>query len=53
MTSNVRAVFAQILGVPLKVGCYFNRLGEKDSSVKNGIENGFSKIECYLISTLR
>ena len=53
MTSNVRAVFAQIIGVSLKVGCYLNsylnRLGEGDFSAQDGIENGFSKIGCYLI----
>jgi|GEM_PF-5660102 len=55
MTSNVRAVFAQIIGVSLKVGCYLNsylnRLGEGDFGAQDGIENGFSKIGCYLIGS--
>jgi hypothetical protein len=49
MTSNVRAVFAQILGVPLKVGCYLNRLGEGVFGAQSEIGNGSSKIGCYLI----
>jgi hypothetical protein len=49
MTSNVRAVFAQILDVPLKVGCYLNRLGEGYFGAQDGIGKGFSKIGCYLI----
>jgi hypothetical protein len=44
MTSNVRAVFAQILGVPLEIGCYLSRwLNEGVLSAQNGIENGSSK----------
>jgi hypothetical protein len=36
------------MDVPLKVGCYLNRLGEGDFSAQDGIENGFSKIGCHL-----
>ena len=33
-----RAVFAQILGVPLETGCYLNRLGEGIFVPKMGLE---------------
>ena len=59
MTSNVRAAFAQIMAVPLKVGAtsiglvreiLVLRMGLKMASRKSGATclGGFSKIGCYL-----